>query len=701
MKKNLSRIIITVAIVLLSLYFLYPTYQDYNLNKELKNLTGEDSIAFIEKNSVELANAREKRLKLGLDLKGGMYVVLDVDVVKLLEDMAKRKDDQLTAILTDVKEISSKGGDELILETFKVKLTEKGLNLKTYYGELRDNDADVEAKLTKEIDNSLDRAVEIVRNRIDQYGVAEPQIQKIGNSRIIVELPGVSNPLEVRKLLEGTALLEFKLIYDPAKAVKVMEAINKVLVGDTTAAQDSTVSINKSDNKESIATDSKDTSKITSASEKSKENTSVSGTDKKSISSKDSLKDKLKDTLKDKKLAETKKEVKKDSANKVKDTAQKKTDSAITSADTNTESDTANKQLSEEEFKLKYPFFSLVQLNQESGTADGYVKDSDKEKVDRILKREDVKAILPTDISFAWSNKTFDSNGEKIHILYVTKKDAELTGKVITDARSNIDPSNNTPVVTMEMDGEGAADWARITGANINKRIAIVLDNVVYSAPNVKNKITGGNSQIDGMANVQEAKLLEIVLKAGALPAPVKIIEERSIGPSLGEDSIRAGVSSSIAALILVALFMIVYYKFGGSVADFALVINMLVILGVMASLKATLTLPGIAGLILSIGMSVDTNVLIFERIREELSSGKPLRTAVDLGYKKAFSAIIDSHLTSLITGVILYQFGSGPIQGFALTLIFGLLANLFTAIVITHYIFDIMIEKGKSISFG
>lgn len=253
----------------------------------------------------------------------------------------------------------------------------------------------------------------------------------------------------------------------------------------------------------------------------------------------------------------------------------------------------------------------------------------------------------------------------------------------------------------MEMDSEGASDWSRITGANINKRIAIVLDNVVYSAPVVRSKISGGSSQIEGMADVPEAKLLEIVLKAGALPAPVKIIEERSIGPSLGEDSIRSGILSSIAALLLVALFMIFYYRLGGAVADVAVIINMLFIFGIMASLKATLTLPGIAGLILTIGMSVDTNVLIFERIREEISLGKPMKTAIELGYKKAFSAIIDSHITGLITGIILYQFGTGPIQGFALTLIFGLLANLFTGIVITHYIIEMFIEKGKKVSFG
>jgi len=686
LKKNLSRIIITIVLIALSLYFLYPTYQDYTLNQELKNLHGQDSINFVDQNNAKLLSARDKRLKLGLDLKGGMYVVMDVDVVKLLEDMAKKKDDQLTAILAEVKD-ASKNNEEMILEIFKQKLKDKGLSLKSYYGELRDSEGQVENYLSKEIDNALERAVEIVRNRVDQYGVAEPQIQKIGNSRIIVELPGVSNPQEVRKLLEGTALLEFKLIYDPRATVKVMEAINKILVGDTTALKDTSSSAVNTDSlktrNESIS--EKDTSNNSAASKKedlSKDKNKTSAADKK-------------DSLKEKKNISEKK-----------DTAKNKKDTSV-SKDTNLASDTGSAdttnqgQLSEEEFKAKYPFFSLVALNQESGTADGYVKDSDRDRVERILNREDVKAVIPSDLQFAWSNKSFDAQGEKIHVLYAVKKDPELTGKVIVDARSNIDPTSNTPIVTMEMNGEGASDWARITGANINKRIAIVLDKVVYSAPVVRNKITGGNSQIEGMANIQEAKLLEIVLKAGALPAPVKIIEERSIGPSLGEDSIKAGISSSLAALILVALFMIVYYRFGGTVADFALIINMLIILGVMASLKATLTLPGIAGLILSIGMSVDTNVLIFERIREEMGAGKPLRTAVDIGYKKAFSAIIDSHLTSLITGVILYQFGSGPIQGFALTLIFGLLANLFTAIVITHYIFDIMIEKGKHISFG
>ncbi|HEY3250667.1 MAG TPA: protein translocase subunit SecD, partial [Ignavibacteria bacterium] len=378
-------------------------------------------------------------------------------------------------------------------------------------------------------------------------------------------------------------------------------------------------------------------------------------------------------------------------------------DSNITSS-TDTNLQDTNQQLTEEEIKVKHPWFYMVRINQ---TKDGgvyfLVKESDKIKVQKILERKEVQELIPSDISFAWPKEPdFSDQGEKIFQLYVLKKEPELTGGVIVNARSNIDPQSNQPVVYMEMNSDGSADWARITGANINKRIAIVLDNVVYSAPNVKNKITGGNSQIEGIGSVQEAKILEIVLRAGALPAPLTIIEERTVGPSLGEDSINKGLYSSIIALVTVALFMLVYYHFAGAVADMALIFNMLFVLGVMASFQATLTLPGIAGLILTIGMSVDSNVLIYERIREELASGKPLKTSIEIGYKKAFSAIIDSHVTAIITGIILYQFGTGPIQGFALTLIIGLIANLFTAIIITRIIFDIMTDKGQTkINFG
>ena len=412
------------------------------------------------------------------------------------------------------------------------------------------------------------------------------------------------------------------------------------------------------------------------------------------------------------KKQDTKTTISKDTTKKSADTTKKTTDTTknkdtTKSNDTSKSSDTGQTQdttqMTQEEFMKENPlFFTLVQINPESGQADGYVSEIDKAKVDRLLARKDVQALIPQDMQFLWSNQTqTGENGIIFHTLIAVKKTPELTGKSIVDAVATIDQTSNTPVVNMRMDSEGAGDWARITGSNIDKRIAIVLDNVVYSAPFVRNKITGGNSVIEGMGSVQEASLLAIVLKAGALPAPLKIIEERTIGPSLGEDSINAGITSSIAALILVALFMIVYYRSGGAVADFALLINVLFVLGIMATFKATLTLPGIAGFILSLGMAVDTNVLIFERIREEMAIGKPMRTAVEIGFKKAFSAILDSHITTVITGVILYQFGTGPIQGFAITLLFGVTANLFTAIIITHIIFDIFQERGWKFSFG
>jgi len=680
LRKNRFRIILTLAFVFLSIWFLKPTYDDYKYNKEAKLLkTLEDSTAFDTKYGNDVLKAKEKRLKLGLDLQGGMYVIMEVDIPKLLENLAKKTDDSFKQALletaNDVKE-----SDQDFVETFETKLKGKGSSIKAYYGEIRDDESKIISDLKTEVDNAIDRAVEVVRNRIDQYGVSEPVIQKKGSSRLVVELPGVSNVQDVRKLLQGTALLEFKLLIDPQIAAKVMQKINTYLAGGNLDSLIKADSLNSLTKKDSLK---KDTTK---ASQKIKGDTT-------SISQK-------KDTTK-KDL--TKKETTKKDTTKKNDTS-KKTDTNISqTTDTNILNDT-NQQMSDEEFKAKNPWFYLVRYQQ---TQDGrllwYVRESDKTKVTHILGRKDIQDLIPTDIKFAFSNKAeFVDKGEGIYQFYILKKDPELTGGVIVNARSNIDPTNNTPVVYMEMNDEGAADWARITGANINKQIAIVLDNVVYSAPNVKNKITGGNSQIEGMGSVKEAKLLEIVLRAGALPAPLTIIEERSVGPSLGEDSIKKGLYSSIIAIAIVALFMLFYYHFAGAVADMALIFNMIFVMGVMASFQATLTLPGIAGLILTIGMAVDSNVLIYERIREELATGKPMRTSVEIGYKKAFSAILDSHVTSIITGVILYQFGTGPIQGFALTLIIGLLANLFTAIIITRIIFDIMTEKGKTqINFG
>ncbi len=677
MKKNLARIILTVAFLLLAAWFLYPTLSNYMISKDLQGLTGEDSLKYVTENAEKIKKSLKNRMKLGLDLKGGMYVVLDVDVIKLLEDLAnpKAKDEMFMQSLNEVSE-QLKTSEEPVLKLFSANLKSKGKNILSYFGDTRQDEATVEKELQEKIDQAIEGAVRTVRSRVDQYGVAEPQIQTVGGKRIIVELPGVSNADEIRRLLKQTAVLQFHLLQDINKVIKVMQDIDKRLeVSDIKdSLRTSDTSLAKLDNVKQDSTGITKPTEKTSAGDKEKKDTSKS--------KKESIK---KDTTK----------TKKDTTGTKKDTSK--------SSDTSTTADTTgldtNEQMTQEEFLKKYPFTALFDLNYLQQAGELITNAVNKEKIDRLLKREDIKAVIPSDMIFVWSASR--ETEEEYYILYALRKEAELTGKVLEEVRADMDPNDNRPKVSMVMNTEGANEWARITGANIGKRCAIVLDGVVYSAPTIQNKITGGRSEISGIPTLQDAKLIEIVLRAGSLPAPLSIIEERTIGPSLGEDSIRAGINSSIAALILVAIFMIVYYRMGGNVSVIALVINVFFVFGIMASFKATLTVPGIAGLILSIGMAVDTNVLIYERIREELKSGKPLRTSVDIGYKKAFSAIIDSHLTSIITGVILYQFGSGPIQGFALILIFGLLSNLFTAIIVTHFIFDIMIEKGYEPNYG
>ncbi|MHB8339097.1 MAG: protein translocase subunit SecD, partial [Ignavibacteriaceae bacterium] len=364
--------------------------------------------------------------------------------------------------------------------------------------------------------------------------------------------------------------------------------------------------------------------------------------------------------------------------------------------------DTSNKQLSAEEFAAKHPFFAIAMLDPKGKSADAYVKGDDRDKLQLMLNRPEVQQVIPNNIQFVFSAKPIaNQNGQPIYMLYCVNKNPELTGGVITNAVATISPETNAPIVNMEMNSDGAADWARITGANIGKRIAIVLDGVVYSAPVVQNKITGGNSQISGSGDLQEAQLLAIVLKAGALPAPVDIIEERTVGPSLGQDSINNGFNSTLIGFLVVSFFMIVYYQRAGMIAAGSLLFTILFILGFLAGFNATLTLPGIAGIILTIGMAVDANVLIYERIREEMETGKTLKASVDSGFSKAYSAIIDSNITTFITAVILYQFGSGPVQGFALTLMIGLGASLFSALVIAKVTFDYMVAKGIKVTIG
>ena len=615
MRKNRNKIILIAITVGLALYFLYPTYKDYELHKSLSQLQGEDSLQFAEQNEAEIRDSRLRRIKLGLDLKGGMRVVLEVNVLKLLEDLAKNKDDLFAKTMKEVHDESARSEESPVL-LLRSNFEAKQIRLSKYYLTLRATNDEVASFLEEESQKAIDRAIEIVRNRVDQYGVSEPSIQKLGGTRIIVELPGVSKEAEVRQLLQGTALLEFKLLKDEELTYKVMESVDNALAA-------------------------------------------AGGIDT--------------------------------------------TDTAATFASTDTTTiATPEGELTPEEFAQKHPFFAIALVNPQQFPGEAIVAEENKNKVRRTLERKDVKKLIPNDMEFVWSAKPrFIDEGRKFFTLYLVKKSPELTGGVIVNARATIDPNYNQPIVTMEMNSQGSREWARITGANINKRIAIILDNAVFSAPVVRNKIIGGNSQIEGMDDLAEARLLEIVLKAGALPAPVQIVEQRSVGPSLGEDSIRSGLFSAGLAALLTVVFMIVYYRTSGAVADTALIFCVLFILAVLAAFHGTLTLPGIAGIILTLAIAVDANVLIYERIREEMATGKTLRAAIDAGYSKAFTAIFDSNLTTFITGIILYQFGSGPVQGFALTLMIGIAASMFSAIFITRTIFEVLAEKYPKISFG
>ncbi|HQT90931.1 MAG TPA: protein translocase subunit SecD [Candidatus Kryptobacter bacterium] len=637
MRKNRFRIILIIAAIALASYYLYPTYESSTYDKHLTELSGQakletylqshslpqmpdslkngyidslsqafsaDSLKYYDANAKAITDARLKRIKLGLDLQGGMHIVLQVNVVKMLDDMAKNKDQTFNDIMKQVA-AQVKQTDANPLTVLEQEFTQRGIRLSRYYGDIRDDNSKVMSYLSDQTKTAVDRAMEIVRNRVDQYGVSEPSIQKQGSTRFIVELPGVSNETEVRELLQGTALLEFKLLKPEDVVVKVFQAIDNVMAG--------------------------------------------------------------------------------------------KPDS-LSQADTTSSSDST---MTAAEFARKHPLFAIVRVNAQTG--DAYVAETDKDQFMRIINSPDVKRVIPSDFEFLFSAKPqVTAQAQKYYGLYVVNKTAELTGSVVTDAQAQIDPTTNTPIVTMKMNSAGSRDWGRITGANIGKRVAIVLDNAVYSAPVVRSKITGGSSQIEGMANMDEANLLAIVLRAGALPAPVDIVEERNVGPSLGEDSIRSGVTSGLIGLALIVLFMGFYYHLGGVMADFALLINIFFILGVLAAFHGTLTMPGIAGMILTIAVAVDANVLIYERIREEMTTGKTLRASIDQGYSKAFTAIFDANIISLFTGAILYQFGTGPVQGFALTLMIGIVASLFSAIVITRVIFDIMIERGATtINFG
>ncbi len=655
MREIRFRLIIISAVFAFCLYLLYPTYLDYKNTEKLDKLATQKKNEVLRtdpkisgkqlnlritayKDSIKATDpsydeAKKKRIKLGLDLQGGMRVVLEVNTGQLLGKLAKNPDEKFKNILASAEK-EAQTSNESVVDLVTKRLENENIRLSRYFGNIRQSDDQIVSELKKDAEDAVSRAVEIIRNRVDQYGVSEPGIQRQGSRRIIVELPGVANEEEAKQLLQGTALLEFKIVKDPQVTLSIMKKIDNVLAGKVNP----------------------DTTEQANAATNNKKNAK---------------------------------------------TGKKKELASKNVTDTSSASDTSQ-NLTKAEFEKQHPFFSVAILNPQSGDADAYVSSENRKRIELWLDRPDVKKVIPDNAQFVFGAKPAGyQDGKAIYRLYCVDKQAELTGGVITDASANIDPSTSSPIVTMQMNSDGADEWERITGANIGKRIAIILDGVVYSAPVVQNKIPGGHSQITGMANLEEAKLLSIVLKAGALPAPVQIIEQQTIGPTLGQDSINSGLTSAIIGYILVGFFMILYYQRSGSIAAISLTFSILFIMGVLAGFNATLTLPGIAGIVLTMGMAVDANVLIYERIREELETGKTIKASVDSGFSKAYSAIIDSNITTFITGIILYQFGTGPVQGFALTLMIGIVGTLFSALVVARVCFDYLIIKNSKITVG
>lgn len=611
------KVFLITFFVVMSGYYLFPSVQTFFSNRKMNAMDEETRQQYVRDNFSSLRASQEKALKLGLDLQGGMHVTLEVRVDALIRELATDVDQLFEDVLA-VASSDAISSDVSTIDAFVREFNRRDSNarLSRYFRNetagitRRSSNSDIAAFLSTEANEAVERAIEIIRDRVDRYGVTEPSIQKQGSRRIIVELPGIDDPERIRGLLKGAARLEFRLMADPAELTRSLQRIIEYFE----IVPDSTETLVGADSTFDIAD--------------------------------------------------------------------------LLDQDTGTSGNAL--------VDIMQPIGSLVTF--------GRVTGQDTAAVNLLLSDPRVLDLLPANVELMYTSSPIGTTDEGVEVydLLGVRTEIELGGEVITDARVDFDQLTNQPEVTMVMNSEGARTWARLTGANVGKNVAIVLDGVVYSYPNVLGRITGGRSNISGLESRDEASDIVNVLKSGALPAPVEIVEERTVGPSLGAASIRSGMKSIMYGLALVALFMIFYYRGGGSVADIALILNLLFILGILSAFQATLTLPGIAGIVLTIGMAVDANVLIFERIREELSTGKTLKAAIDGGYSKALSAIFDANITTFFVGVILYSFGVGPIQGFAVTLMAGILSSLFTAIVFTRVLFDyVVLDRHLGVSYG
>ena len=641
------------------LSFSFVTRHYTNKAKEIANgdpKVEQDYLDSLSNEKVWLGNwtlkdCREMEISLGLDLKGGMNVILEVSIPDVIKALADNKPDEAfnNALATAAKQAVNSQDDVITLfirEYHKIapdaKLSElfATQQLKDKVNQ-KSTDAEVEKVLRAEVKAAVENSFNVLRTRIDRFGVVQPNIQSLEDKmgRIMVELPGIKEPERVRKLLQGSANLEFWETYTAKEILPAMQSADAKLRGILTEGTTA------------------DTDTIEAAL------TEATPVEEKVVSAADSL-------------------------------------AAALKGDAAAEDKAA---VNMEEIKKQYPLLSMLQLNSSGqGPVIGYANYKDTADINKYLAMPEVKAELPKDLSLKWGVSAADFDKKKqtfeLYAIKVTERNgkAPLEGDVITDAKDEFNQYSK-PIVTMAMNNDGARRWAQLTKQNIGRAIAIVLDNYVYSAPNVNTEITGGHSEISGNFTPEQTKDLANVLKSGKMPAPAHIVQEDIVGPSLGQESINAGIFSFVVALILLMIYMCSMYGFiPGMVANCALVLNFFFTLGVLSSFQAALTMSGIAGMVLSLGMAVDANVLIYERTKEELRAGKAVKKALADGYSNAFSAIFDSNLTSIITGIILFNFGTGPIRGFATTLMIGILISFFTAVFITRIVYEHFMNKDK-----
>ena len=660
--------VFAVLLTLVCLFYLSFSFVTNRYNKKAVEYAGGDPVKeslYLDSLSTEkvwlgytLKECREMEISLGLDLKGGMNVILELSVPDVIRSLSNNNPDENFNKALDLayaKQASSQK-DFISLFADEYKALDSNARLATIFStfELKEkitpqsSDNQVIAVLREELQSAIDNSFNVLRTRIDRFGVVSPNIQRLETAgRILVELPGVKEPERVRKLLQGSANLEFWETY------KLPEIYQQLVAADNALAS------------------------VLAASSEA-DSTAVAS-------------------------AEADNVVKADSTNQAATTSE--TDSLLAKIQDSPE---AEQNQSAEEFAKQHPLFALLQLNQYNGqlapsAVGGYAQAKDMEKINEYLNMKQVKDALPRNLSLKWGVKAMDEKGMffELYALKVTNRDGSpaLGGDVITDASSDFvqQPGISGQQVSMTMNAEGAKAWARLTKDNVGRSIAIVLDDMVYSAPNVQGEITGGHSQITGNFTPEEAKDLANVLKSGKMAASVHIVQEDVVGPSLGQEAINAGVISFVLALVLLMLYMCAFYGvIPGLIADGALVVNIFFTMGILASFQAVLTLPGIAGMVLTLGMAVDANVLIYERTKEELRAGKTLAKAIADGYSNAFSAIFDSNLTSIITGIVLFYFGTGPIRGFATTMIIGLFASFLTAVFLTRIVYESLLAKDK-----